>query len=234
MRSRRIREFCWAVLLCVLAACGGDPRPPAVTTVAPKTLLDDDADCAGAQAQRARIAELLEAGRLDRAVRVIRHADELCPGSAPESWAALVSTLSELGRHAEALELAKRIETSPRASDRAEQAAAAAKLQAQSAQPPTIALVREWVKQALALRANGNRPAAQRLLDRARVAAERATEKPVELTVVGDTATYVSLFQFSDPYVLVEEDRARVFDGATLDNRTADRHERGRVPGRVR
>jgi WD40 repeat protein len=219
MRSRRIRGAWSAALLCALVACSGDPRPPAVTTVAPRTLLSDDTDCEGAHVQRARVGDLLESGRLDRAVRVIRRADELCPDSAPESWAQLVRTLSELGRHAEALKLAARIEASAQAGDRAKQAAATAQRKAQSAQPPNVALVREWVKQAQQLRASGNRPAAQRLLDRARVAAELATHKPVAPTLIEDPPTYVSLFQFSDPYVLVEEDRARVFDGTTLDER---------------
>ena len=216
MHHKRIRAVRWAPLFGALVACGAEPSPPPITTVATRTLLAEDADCEEARTQRARVAGLLESGRLDRAVRVIRRADDLCPESAPDSWADLLMTLSNLGRREEALALAARIESSPRADAPAKQAARAAKSAAHSAQPPNVAQVRQWVQQALDLRAQGQPATAQRLLDRARVAAEQATKKPVTLTVIADTTKHVSLFQSSDPYVLVEENRARVFDGATL------------------
>ena len=45
-----------------------------------------------------------------RTVKVIKKADQVSPKSAPETWAALVTTLAELGKSKEARELAKQME----------------------------------------------------------------------------------------------------------------------------
>ncbi len=51
-----------------------------------------------AHAQRERVKGLLAEGKLDRAVRVIQHADTLCPSQRGETDAVLASTLAELER----------------------------------------------------------------------------------------------------------------------------------------
>ena len=80
-------------------------------------------------AQRARIPGLLAAGRLDRTVRVLSHADALCPASAHESWAWRVRALAELGRAGEARKVADAIDASAAASPEARVAARAAREQ---------------------------------------------------------------------------------------------------------
>src|SRR5262249_26224555 len=62
-------------------------------------------------------------GKLDRTVRVIERADALCPKSSPETWAALVATLAELGRGEEARKVADTIESSSEAPEAARTAA---------------------------------------------------------------------------------------------------------------
>lgn len=75
------------------------PAPPA-SPVAPSP-------CELAAAQRARIPELLEEGRLHRVVRVLDKADQLCPASAADSATARETVLGELnhadGQSAQAL-----------------------------------------------------------------------------------------------------------------------------------
>jgi WD40 repeat protein len=83
--------------------------------------------CARARRFRDRAPALLDEGRLDRAVRVLQRAEELCPAEAPATWAPRVRALAALGRSAEALQLAARIDRSDRANDADRAAAAAAR-----------------------------------------------------------------------------------------------------------
>lgn len=80
--------------------------------------------CGRAALARARIPELLSAGKLDRTIRVIRHADSLCPDKTAATWDVLLQTLADVGREDEARELAKQIENSR---DKTESSKAAAK-----------------------------------------------------------------------------------------------------------
>ncbi|APR76727.1 High-affnity carbon uptake protein Hat/HatR [Minicystis rosea] len=78
------------LLALLLAACGAPPPP--VTTLAVERLPEalppsKPKACELAASQRARVGGLLAEGRLDRAQRVIAHADKLCPASAGESAA---------------------------------------------------------------------------------------------------------------------------------------------------
>jgi len=75
------------------------------------------AGCVRAGTERARVAGLLVEGRLDRTVRVIAHADALCPAESAKSWAPLVATLAELGRGADVRALSDRIKASKDATD---------------------------------------------------------------------------------------------------------------------
>jgi WD40 repeat protein len=95
------------LVVCLSAvACDGFRAPPPAPS----------GPCALARKQRERILGLLNGGKLDRAVRVIRRADALCPGSARESSVALVETLTALGRWADVNEAAEQIEADRMAS----------------------------------------------------------------------------------------------------------------------
>src|SRR5262249_20270266 len=63
----------------------------------------------------------------DRTTRVIAKANRLCSRTAPETWAAEVATLAELGRYDEARQLVQAIEAAAAAPEEAKRAAAAAK-----------------------------------------------------------------------------------------------------------
>lgn len=81
-----------------------------VAPVVTATVSEGADPCVGAKEQRARVEGLLREGKLDRAVRVIRRADESCAKTAPETWGALVGALAELGRDGEVKEVAEAIE----------------------------------------------------------------------------------------------------------------------------
>lgn len=114
-----------AALVLALASCV--ERPPAWAP-APVASGPDSGGCAKARAMRARAPKLLDEGKLDRAARVLQRAEELCPAEGPATWAARVKALADLGRAAEAMQLARRIEGSDRATaaDRAAAKAASA------------------------------------------------------------------------------------------------------------
>lgn len=72
------------------AACAAPPAPPVppappIATSAPSPPPPDP--CARAAADRARAPGLIDAGKLDRALRVLAHADALCPASTAASAA---------------------------------------------------------------------------------------------------------------------------------------------------
>ncbi|APR75298.1 Protein kinase [Minicystis rosea] len=87
--------------------------------------------CVHARELRARAPKLLEEGRLDRAVRALQRAEDLCPPEAPATWGPRVTALAALGRSAETMQLARRIEQSDRASDADRAAAKAARASAE-------------------------------------------------------------------------------------------------------
>lgn len=74
-------------------------------------------DCTKAAQQRVRVPQLLSEGKLHRTLRVIEHANRLCPVTAPETWAAEIVTLAEIGRYKAARELAERISKNARSAE---------------------------------------------------------------------------------------------------------------------
>jgi WD40 repeat protein len=97
--------------MCTLLACSANPS---ATKAPARRPLDakprEPAPCELARVQRDRVPGLLEYGRLDRALRVIREANRMCPSEAARTWAAEVSTLAELGMWREMRELADRLD----------------------------------------------------------------------------------------------------------------------------
>ncbi len=118
LRARRLA----GLALLALVGCSSAPPPPAVAIKAASKNPCDIAD-----ALRGKVTHLREIGRLERASKAIEKADALCVDTAPESWAAHVAILAELGRTTEAKALASLIETSPRAPETAKHAVAAAR-----------------------------------------------------------------------------------------------------------
>lgn len=119
--SLRARPIASLALL-ALVGCSGAPPPPAAAAKAAAKNPCDTADTL-----RGKVAHLREMGRLERASKAIEKADALCVDTAPESWAAHVAILAELGRTTEAKALASLIETSPRAPETAKHTVAAAR-----------------------------------------------------------------------------------------------------------
>jgi len=166
-----------AVVLCALCACGADagkPREPAKGTRSPKA---EQGSCARAARERVRAEGLIEAGRLDRAVRVLHHADHLCPAST--SRPLLLEALVDLGRHEEARDVARAVLADARSSPalRAQARAVA------SAAPPGHENAQAVVDAGFNALARGQRSSAQRHFDRAMVMLERRYGEPVRLEV---------------------------------------------------
>jgi len=113
-----------ALLVLALAACGDGPPVWAPTPVPSGP---ESGGCIRSRELCARVPGLLEEGRVSRAVRVLQRAEDLCPAEAPATWGPRVGALAALGRSAEALQLAARIERSDRASDADRAAAKAAR-----------------------------------------------------------------------------------------------------------
>jgi DNA-binding beta-propeller fold protein YncE len=122
---RSLARLALPAALSALGACKPPPPPPVVATAPPPS----DNPCDKASALRGSITRLREAGKLERAARLVEKADKMCPDSAPETWAVQVALLTELGRHAEAKNLATIIDSAPKAPDTAKHAAAAAREQ---------------------------------------------------------------------------------------------------------
>jgi WD40 repeat protein len=100
----------------VLAAACGDGGPP-VWAPTPFLTGPPTPACLHARELVARAPGLLEQGRVDRAARALQRAEDLCPVEAPATWGQRVTALAALGRSAEAIQLADRIDRSDRASD---------------------------------------------------------------------------------------------------------------------
>lgn len=157
------------LIFAALPSCGAEPAspvgPPAATAVAapsssapppaPRPLRrrraaqPETPPCVRAAELRGRVAGLLGQGKLDRARRAISRANNLCPSTARETWAAEVATLAELGAAEEARAVATAIGA---ASDAPPEAKAAAKraLAEVARLPPTKAGAREAARRAYA------------------------------------------------------------------------------------
>jgi hypothetical protein len=163
------------VTLALLAACASPPPPSMAVAAAPAAPPPPD-PCARAAAQRARVPPLVEAGRLDRAVRVIAAADALCARDEAGSWAARLDALLALDRLDDARALATMVERDARADGAAREAAARAR-----EAKPSGERAEGTVTAALAARRRGAAAEAQRLFDRA--AAQIAREQGAPLTL---------------------------------------------------
>lgn len=122
---RRVVPLALPLALVLAAACG-DGGPP-VWAPSPYLSGPPTAGCLRARELLARAPGLLGEGRIDRAARALQRAEDLCPSEAPATWGPRVTALAALGRSAEALQLADRIERSDRAGDAARAAATAAR-----------------------------------------------------------------------------------------------------------
>ncbi len=157
------------------------------------------AACVHARELRARAPGLLDAGRLDRAIRVLQRAEDLCAADAPATWGLRVGALAAVGRSAEALQLAARIERSDRAGDADRAAAAAARVRAE--------------EQGRAVVDHGSRRDAPELFDPAekrRAAAAALAQRGSAASRAGDHAAARALFLEAwatwhpDPRALIE------------------------------
>ena len=102
-----------AGLALAIASCAS---PPAAVPV--RAAADVTPACREAAGLRARVAQLVAQGKLERTVRVIHEADLLCPTSARETRGALLDALEDLGHLDAAQELARAILSTERTSDR--------------------------------------------------------------------------------------------------------------------
>jgi WD40 repeat protein len=201
----RIRLAALALLLAV--ACGD--RGPPVWGPNPSASGPPSEACAHARALRDRAPALLDEGRLDRAVRVLQRAEDLCTTEAPATWAPRVRALAAIGRSAEALQLAARIERSDRADDEARRAAAAVRAAAE--------------EHGRAVAERGSRREAPELFDpdaARRAAADALFHRGAEASRAGDHAAAKKLFLDAweawhpSPHALVEAGLEARLDGA--------------------
>jgi tetratricopeptide (TPR) repeat protein len=118
--------------LAAALSCSCTPAGPRALVTPPW----QPAPCQVAAEARAKVAGLLVEGRLERTVRVIGQADQLCPSTAPATWEPLVGALAELGRTDEVRSLARVIALHAKASPAARAAAqrAAALVEARAAE----------------------------------------------------------------------------------------------------
>lgn len=120
-----------AALLLPLGCSGSsghvDSTKPAARAAVSTVMPTAPNSCDMAARLRAKVKPFLAEGRMHRVIRLIQKADKVCPASAPESYAALVTTLAELGRCAEARKVAAQIEADSKASIDAKDAARMAK-----------------------------------------------------------------------------------------------------------
>jgi len=116
-----------APLVLLLGAAACFDRGPPIWAPNPAAAGPPSAACEHARELLARAPALLQAGRVDRAVRVLQRAEDVCAAEAPATWALRVGALAAVGRSAEALQLATRIERSDRAGDADRAAATAAR-----------------------------------------------------------------------------------------------------------
>ena len=178
-----------AGLVAMLASCGSthSPAPSASSSVAPSAAAADP--CAEAATQRARVAELREGGRLDRALRVLDRARTLCPADAEKVMAEETAVRAELEQGATDARLPDTDEA--KAPMRAAYRDAAAMEDAGDVAGAKARYLEAWalwhpngqalVQAGLAAAKLGERAEAQRLFDRGLAEVERATGKKVVL-----------------------------------------------------
>lgn len=149
------------VATCGVSACGGGATPAPAAAPAAKGPISA---CERAARQRSRLPGLVKEGRLDRVVRVIQHANSLCPATARESAALHVRTLADLGRNADARAAADAIDRDATALPAARAAAAEARAIVERPNPESS---RELIEAALAAKAQGRAAEAERAFERA-------------------------------------------------------------------
>jgi WD40 repeat protein len=197
------------------------PKPVAVTSASAAASIaavpptpPPPQQCELAPALRAKVKPLLAEGRLNRALRVIEKADRLCTASEPETWAAHVMTLADLGRCADARAVAAKINASTQASNESKGAAMQAIMICDIAVQPDSRMNRE------------SRDAAQRLVAEA-VALQKKSDKAAQTRAM---EKYVEAWQawHPNPQALVQAamtakkagqdaEAQRLFDKAVVD-----------------
>jgi dipeptidyl aminopeptidase/acylaminoacyl peptidase len=165
------RAIAFAALIAAAACTAPPATPPPVVPAQPVAKPAPD-PCERAAAYRARVPGLLEEGKLDRTVRVIRAANALCPATAPATSAVEIDTLAALGRWREATERAAR---APDA-HAVERTLAAQHARAQESVDALLEAARKE-------KAAQHAAEAQRLLDRAMARAEEETGQTMTLEV---------------------------------------------------
>ncbi len=113
----------------VVAGCAGAPNGgPASKAIADtKAPPESPAACQASLELRFRAGPLRDAGRLERAMRVLEQADRLCTKTAVATWSIQVGVLADLGQVDAALALAARIDASSEAAPATKAAAAKAR-----------------------------------------------------------------------------------------------------------
>ena len=220
-RGVRFRGLVW---LLVAFGCSRAPAPavkakPAAPVADAGAAVDDD--CAKSQKARKRALSLRNEGRLDRTVRVLQQADELCPELTRESWTTLVVTLGELGRYEEMQALAASILDDPMAPEAAK--VAASRWQKVEAPPPDAnALLQTALAETDPVRR-------QRSLDRAMTAFERQTGSVATLDARNGFWGGVSALAWHDDRLVVVGKDIHVLDATTF----KPRFDLRRPPGRI-
>jgi len=159
-------------MLLVIAACGASgppPSPPAAPPPPSPAVVRED-PCLRARTAQDRAPALLTAGRLDRAVRVLRRAEERCPSAAARGRVSLSRALARVGRVAEARAEVAAIEGDARASAETKRAAAEvrATLEAPAGTAPSAAAIARLLADADAALAEGVASSDRVRIERAR------------------------------------------------------------------
>lgn len=180
-----------AVAALTLASCGG-PRSTALSvssSASASPVVSGPGPCEVAASQRGRVAGLRAEGRLDRALRVLARAAELCPSSAADGAKDVAEVRAELG--VDAPDAGFEETDDAKAPMRAAYREAAAKEAAGDLAGAKARYLEAWalwhpngqalVQAGLAAARLGERAEAQRLFDRGIAEVERATGKQVAL-----------------------------------------------------
>lgn len=202
----------WLVAVLVFAGCGPTPRMAAESsrTADSRRAPPTSNACRASQNARDEAARLLQAGRLARCVRTLRAADALCPELAQNSWATLLECLGELGQTTELRSLSRTIRANHQP-PKGDLAAAERWANTKSAEDDPMALLeRARVGQ------EKGEVDAHRYLDRAVVALERKTGKPVELEAPNGFWGGVSALAWHGNRLAVAAGNVRVLDTETF------------------
>ncbi len=156
----------------------GESRPPPAHSA--------PTPCQRARSERERISGLLATGNLDRSLRVIARANQLCAAERETTVAVEVRTLAEIGHYQAARALAHKLAAGENPEQRQAAAEALALIDERDREFPEgnrDAMGARLFRAGQAADALGNAAEAQRLYDRAIVELELMTSKGLELDV---------------------------------------------------